>query len=110
MYARVARFEEFDSSRIDEQVADMRRQLAAARSGDLPEGRSGAGPHADGDGGPLRPVDREQGTAIAIAFCATEDDARRADAALNEMSPGEGEGCRTAPADIYEVVLDEPLA
>jgi hypothetical protein len=34
---------------------------------------------------------------------------RRADAALNEMSPGEGEGRRTG-LEIYEVVLDEKFA
>jgi len=111
VYARVARFEEFDSSRIDEQVADMRRQLADARLGDLPEGApEQVRTLMETVTRFVQLVDREQGTAVAIAFCATEDDARRADAALNEMSPGEGEGRRTAPADIYEVVLDEPLA
>ena len=36
-----------------------------------------------------------------------EDDARRADEALNAMSPDEGGGRRTGAAEIYEVVLDE---
>ena len=36
MYARVARFEGGDPSRIHEDVADMKRQMDAARSGDLP--------------------------------------------------------------------------
>ncbi len=32
---------------------------------------------------------------------------RRADAAMNEMSPGDDDGQRTGPAEIYEVVLDD---
>jgi hypothetical protein len=54
-------------------------------------------------------TDREGGTALGIVFCETEDDARRADAALNEMSPGEGAGRRTG-VEIYEVLLDEDFA
>jgi hypothetical protein len=51
-------------------------------------------------------VDRDGGTALGITFTATEEDMRRADAALNEMSPGEGAGSRTS-VEIYEVLLDE---
>lgn len=107
MYARVARFEGMDLSNIDEQVAEMRQRMAAAAAGDLPAGSADQ----------IRTlmetitrfvqlVDRESGEAIAIAFCETEADARRADAALDEMSPDEGEGRRTS-AEILEVVLDE---
>ena len=39
-------------------------------------------------------------------FCETDEDMRRAAAALDEMSPGEGAGRRTS-VDIYEVMLDE---
>ena len=53
--------------------------------------------------------DREGGTALGIVFCATENDMRRADAALNELSPGEGGGSRTS-VEIYEVMLDEAFA
>jgi hypothetical protein len=38
MYARVANFEGGDPSLIDEQVEERRRQMASARSGELPEG------------------------------------------------------------------------
>jgi hypothetical protein len=54
-------------------------------------------------------VDRENGRALGITFCETEEDLRRADAALNEMSPGEGQGRRTS-VEIYEVLLDETFA
>ena len=108
MYARVARFEGLDRDRIDEDIAEMKRQMDAGRSGDLPEG-------APEDARALMEtvtrwvqlVDREKGTAVGIAFCASEEDARRADEVLNAMSPGEGQGRRIGPADIYEVVLHE---
>lgn len=41
-----------------------------------------------------------------LVFCATEADLRRADAALNEMSPAGGRGARIA-AEMYEVALAE---
>lgn len=106
MYVRIARFEGLDSSRIDAQVADMERQMEAARSGELP-------PDAPEQVQTLvatikrviQLVDRESGTALGVVFCATEEDMRRADAALNEMSPGEGEGRRTG-VEIFQVALD----
>jgi hypothetical protein len=36
MYARIAHFAGIAPDRIDEQVAEMKRQSAAARSGDVP--------------------------------------------------------------------------
>ena len=36
MYARIAHFAGIAPGRIDEQVAEMKRQSAAARSGDVP--------------------------------------------------------------------------
>jgi hypothetical protein len=52
-------------------------------------------------------VDRDKGIGIGISFTENEEDIRRADEALNAMSPGEGEGRRAGSAEIYEVVLDE---
>ena len=54
-------------------------------------------------------VDRESATFVGIAFCETEDEMRRADEALNRMSPGEEGGGRTA-VDIFEVAIDEAFA
>jgi hypothetical protein len=56
-----------------------------------------------------RDVDREGGRSLGIVSCETEEDMRRADAAMNEMSTGEGEGRRTS-VEIYEVVLDDTFA
>jgi hypothetical protein len=109
MYARIARFEGLDPSRIDEDVAEMKRQLTSARSsGELPEGApEGAGVLMETVTRWVEFVDRDKGTAVGITFCASEDDMRRADEALNAMSPGEGQGRRIGPAEIYEVVIDE---
>jgi hypothetical protein len=109
VYVRIARFEGLDSSRIDAQVADMKRQMAGARSGELPPD---APEQVQTLVSTIRRViqlaDRDSGTALGVVFCATKEDMVRADAALNEMSPGEGEGRRTG-VEIFEVVLDETM-
>ena len=111
MYARIARFEGLDASRIDEQVAEMKRQIDESRaSGDLPAGApEEVQTLMETVKRLLQLGDREGGTALGITFCETEEDMRRADAALNEMSPGEGQG-RRASVEIYEVLLDESFA
>lgn len=108
MYVRIARFEGLDPARIDEQVADRQRQMRAAHaSGDLPEGvPEQVRTLMETVVRAVELVDRQSGTGITAMFCATEEDVRRADAALNEMNPTGGEGRRTS-AEIFEVVLDE---
>ena len=111
MYARIARFEGLDASRIDEDVADMKRQMDAGRSGELPEGApEEARALMETVTRWIQLVDRDKGTAVGIAFSASEDDARRADEVLNAMSPPEGAGRRLGAAEIYEVVLDESFS
>jgi hypothetical protein len=111
MYVRVARFEGIDPSRIDESVADRKRQMDAARSsGELPEGApEQVRTLMETVKRAVEMVDRDAGTSVVMMFCATADDARRADAALDEMSPETGEGRRTS-SEILEVVLDEELS
>jgi hypothetical protein len=107
MYARVARFEGQDPSLVDQQVAEMKRQMEAGRSGELPpEAPEQARTLMETVKRVVQLVDRESGTALGIVFCESEDDVRRADTALNEMSPGEGGGRRTG-VEMYEVVVDE---
>lgn len=107
MYARIARFEGGDSSRIDEDVAEMKKQIAAARSGDVPADASEQlRTLTDTVTRFMDLVDRETGASVGITFCETEKDMQRAHAALNEMSPPEGGPKRTG-VDIFEVVLDE---
>ncbi len=107
MYARVARFEGGDASRIDEDVADMKRQMDAARSGELPaDTPEQVRTLMETVTRWVELADRTSGASIGIAFCKTEDDVRRADATLDSMSPSEGAAKRTS-VGIYEVVLDE---
>jgi hypothetical protein len=111
MYARIARFEGLDMSRIDEQIAEMKRQVDEGRaSGDVPAGApEQVRTLMETVKRLLQFADRESGTALGITFCETQEDLRRADAALNEMSPGEGQG-RRAGVEFYEVMLDETFA
>ena len=51
-------------------------------------------------------VDRKSATFVGITFCETEEDMRRANEALDKMSPGQGGGGRTA-VDIFEVAIDK---
>ncbi len=110
MYARVARFEGLDIGQIDEQVAERKRQMDAARSGSLPDD---APPQVrtliESVKHVIDLVDRENGTGLTMMFTETEEDMRRADAALNEMSPEPSEG-RRASVEIFEVVLHEALS
>jgi hypothetical protein len=108
VYARIARFEGGDVARIDEQVAEMKRQIDGARAGGL----------SDDAPQELRTlnetvsrlvelVDRTTGTSLGVTFCETEEDMRRADEALNAMSPPDDSSGRRTSVEIYEVALDE---
>lgn len=107
MYARVVRFEGGDPSVVDEQIAEMKRQMDAARSGDVPaDAPEQVRTLMDTVTRFMELVDRSSGATVGIAFCETEDDVRRADAALDSMSPPGEVGKRTS-VDIFEVALDE---
>ena len=107
MYARIARFEGGDPGAVDQQLAEMRTQLEDARSGDVPaEAPEEVRTLMETVARFMQLVDRESATFVGITFCETEDDMRRADEALNSMSPGTGGGGRTA-VDIFEVAIDK---
>ena len=107
MYARIARFEGADPAGIDAQIDEIKGQLAAGREGRLPED---APPEAqtlmDTVVRFVELVDRDRGVMVGITYCETEDDMRRANEALNAMSPGTGAGSR-ASVETYEVAIDE---
>lgn len=108
MYARIAHFAGIAPGRIEEQVEEMKRQSAAARAGDVPaDTPAEVRTLMETVTRFLYAVDREKGTGVGISFCESQEDMRRADAAMNEMSPGDEDGRRTGPAAVYEVVLDE---
>jgi hypothetical protein len=110
MYVRAARFEGMEASQIDEEIAALRRQIEAASGGEMPEG---APPEAkvlmETVVRFMQLVDRESGTSLALSFCRTEDDLRRADEALDAMSPPAGAGRRTS-VDRYEVAIDQSFS
>jgi hypothetical protein len=53
-------------------------------------------------------VDRESNRGANLIVCETEDDLRRLDSAMNDMTPATGRGARTS-VEMYEVLLDERL-
>ena len=105
MHVRIARFEGGDVGSIDEQIAEMRRQM---QSGELP-------PDAPAELQTLMEtvnrfvqlVDRDNGVTLSLAFSNSADDMRRADEALNAMSPPSDAMGRRTTVEMYEVALDQ---
>ena len=97
MYARLAQFES-DSGSIDQMLAGIRKDL---ESGSMPPGLEGVQRV-------MVLVDRGSGKNTSLVFCATEDDLRKADEALNQMSP-EGDTRRTG-VELLEVAIDRSMA
>ncbi len=105
MFVRVARFEGGDPSGIDAELGRLREQLAAAKRGET----EGMPPGLMGIKRVVTLVDRSSGTAIDLNFCATEDDLRAADEALNSMSPLSDSSGHRVSVEMFEVGIDETL-
>jgi hypothetical protein len=103
MYARIARFEGGDPGAVDEQIAEMRTQVEGEPPADAPEEVRTLMETVSRF---MQLVDRKSATFVGITFCETEEDMRRANEALDKMSPGQGGGGRTA-VDIFEVAIDK---
>ncbi len=99
MYVRIARFE--GGERNWDEIADQIR--ATVREGG--EGTPLAGVH-DAIGRVMLLADRDGNRGANLILCETEDDLRRIDKALNEVTPEPGRGPRTS-VEMYEVLLDE---
>ena len=85
----------------------MREQLDGAEAGELPaDAPEDVRTLMETVARFMQLVDRESATFVGITYCETEDEMRRADEALNRMSPGQGGGGRTA-VDIFEVAIDK---
>ena len=107
MYARIARFEGGDPGAVDEQIAEMRTQLEGVKAGEMPaDAPAEVRTLTETVARFIQLVDRESATFVGITFCETEEQMRRADEALNRMSPDAGVGGRTA-VDIFEVAIDQ---
>ena len=93
MYVRIARFEGGDLGDADQAIERVRTMTTEER----PSGLEGAQRL-------LMLVDREKGQGLGLTFFETEDEMRRGDEALNNMS-SQGGGHRTS-VEMYEVGLD----
>ena len=108
MYARVTRFEGVDMSKVDEMMAGMRQMMEAGKRGELPDDApEGVQTLQQTVTRFVNPLDRERGASLGIAFCETEDDLRRANEALEDMSPPSDGGGRRTTVELYEVGIDE---
>ena len=95
MYARIARFEGGDASRMDEVIAGSREMIDSTFD-TPPEGLEGVK-------AVWMLVDRENARGISATLYENEEDLRRADQALNAMSPAVDAGQSRSSVEIYEV-------
>src|SRR6185437_13674799 len=102
MWVRVARFEGGTAEGLEAEMARSKQALEEVRSGGLLPGLEGVTRV-------LEAINRSEGTGLAIIYCDTEEDMRKADEALNNMSaPAEASGRRVS-AGVYEVMHDVEL-
>ena len=102
MYVRIARFEGGDRN-WDDFAADIRETIRTGGQGTPFERASDAAKRM------MLLVDREGNRGANLILCETEDDLRRVNAAMDEITPAAGRGARTS-VEMYEVLLDEEPA
>ena len=101
MYVRMARFEGGERN-WEEFAAAVRDSIRSGGQGTPLESAMDAIKRV------MLLVDREANRGANLIICETDDDLRRADAALNEVTPESGRGARTS-VEMFEVLLDEKL-
>lgn len=99
MYIRIARFEGGEAG-WDEFADGIRESVRSGGKGTPMEAAIDAIQRV------VLLVDRDGNKGANLIFCETEDDLRRADAALNQVTPVSGRGSRTS-VEMYEVLVDE---
>jgi hypothetical protein len=102
MWVRVARFEGGTAEGLDAEMARSKQQLADAASGSTPAGLEGVKRVVEA-------INRTEGTGVALVFCESEEELRKADQALNDMSPSTGAAGRRVSVGMYEVMTDQEL-
>ncbi|MBW3609151.1 MAG: hypothetical protein KY463_12505 [Actinobacteria bacterium] len=98
---RIARFENAAGD-VDERIKEVRKRMSGEVDSPMAQAR-------DAVKRAMMLVDRENNRGMGVIFCETEDDLRRVDDAMNQMSPPPGAGTRTA-VEVYEVAVDEEPA
>jgi hypothetical protein len=99
MFVRIARFEGGERN-WDDFAGDVRETIRSGGQGTPFERVSDAAKRV------MLLVDREGNRGANLILCETEDDLRRVDAAMNEITPAAGRGARTS-VEMYKVLLDE---
>ena len=92
MHARIATFEMGDPSKIDQEIDAIRQQSASGPPEGIPATEF------------LFLVDRDNGKVMSVTLFDTEEDLRKGDQTLNEMSPPDEMGRRTS-VETFEVPL-----
>ena len=90
-----------DPEGLDAEMAQSKQHLADATTAGMPAGLEGVTRM-------IEAINRAEGTGVAMVFCESEEDLRRADQALNEMSPSSEAGRRVS-VGIYEVMTEQDL-
>ena len=98
MYVRIARFEDAGGD-WDQRIEEVRKRM----SGEVESPMAGV---RDAVKRSMMLVDRENNRGAGLIFCETEEDLRRVDVAMDQMSPPPGAGTRTG-VEMYEVAVDE---
>ena len=99
MWVRVATFEGGTAEGLDAEIEEIKNQLA---SGEVPPGLEGVKRFVDA-------VNREEGKGVALVFCETEEEARKAHEVLNNMSPSSGSSGQRSSVGLYEIAIDHTL-
>lgn len=106
MHGRIAHFE-LDPGSVDEMLGGIRESLDRRReamsSGQTSDEMAGL----EGIRRVMVFADRSAGRVANVILCDTEEDLRKANEALNKMSPP-GDGRRTS-VDLYEVAIDQEM-
>jgi hypothetical protein len=84
MHARIATFEMGDPTKIDQEIDAIRQQSASGPPEGIPATEF------------LFLVDREHGKLMSVTLFDSEEDLRKGDQTLNEMSPSDDMGRRTS--------------
>jgi hypothetical protein len=94
MWVRIARFEGGEGN-WDERIAQVRERMSSGMGGgaEMPVKRG------------LMLADRENSRGANVMFCETEDDLRKVDEFMNNMTIPGGGGTRSS-VEMYEVVVD----
>jgi hypothetical protein len=91
---------------LDEWKASLEAEMARSKQVMEEFGSGGLPPGLEGVMRVMEAINRAEGTGLAIIFCDSQEDMRRADEALNNMSPPAEASGRRVSAGVYEVMHD----